>query len=413
MERIIEIEVTGCHLTKSGNLAGVEGESDATTLEITFDESWDGFSKTIVWIDAKGENATDRILSFEELKNPEDSPRVFLATVPGKVMTVPGDIIFSVIGYQNGIRQKSVCATLSVRANELEPSKKDISATEDYSAPTLADLLQSQISSILNDVSDMYTKAPPKIINGTWHIWDSKVKDYVDTGLTAKGDKGDQGEKGDDGYSPQRGTDYWTEEDKEEIRNDLGEIVADKEDAANKSTTIDDNADDVKYPTTKAVKVYADKSKERAVKEASELIMKEVSDKQDIGNMFTGNLTDATIDVLGEELYPNNKALKYYVNDKLSDYYTKEEVNDSLAYKQDIGNMFTGDLTDATIDVLGEELYPNNKALKYYVNDKLSDYYTKEEVNELFATKEEVGNIEEATAAIIALQNSYIGGETV
>lgn len=43
----------------------------------------------------------------------------------------------------------------------------------------------------------------------------------------------------------------------------------------------------------------------------------------------------------------------------------------------------------------------------------LSNYYTKEEVNELFATKEELGDIEEATAAIIALQNSYIGGETV
>lgn len=97
----------------------------------------------------------------------------------------------------------------------------------------------------------------------------------------------------------------------------------------------------------------------------------------------------------------------------LSNYYTKEEVNDSLADKQDIGNMFTGNLNDTIIDMLGKELYPNNIALKYYVNDKLSDYYTKEEVNELFATKEEVGNIEEATAAIIALQNSYIGGETV
>ena len=218
MERIIEIEVTGCHLTKSGNLAGVEGESDATTLEITFDESWDGFSKTIVWIDAKGENATDRILSFEELASPEDSPRVFLTTVPGKVMTVQGDVMFSLIGYQNGVRQKSVCATLSVRENELEPSKKDISATEDVSAPTLAELLQSQISSILNDVSDMYTKAPPKVINDTWHIWDSKVKDYVDTGIPAVGK---------DGYTPRRGVDYWTHEDKQEIDREIQSLIFD------------------------------------------------------------------------------------------------------------------------------------------------------------------------------------------
>ena len=62
----------------------------------------------------------------------------------------------------------------------------------------------------------------------------------------------------------------------------------------------------------------------------------------------------------------------------LSNYYTKEEVNDSLADKQDIGNMFTGNLTDFAIDYfLGEELYPNINALKYYVNDKLSSYETK------------------------------------
>lgn len=409
MERIIEIEVTGCHLTKSGNLAGVEGESDATTLEITFDESWDGFSKTIAWIDAKGENATDRILSFDELTAKEESSRVFSTKIPGSVLTVPGDVMFSVIGYQNGIRQKSVCATLSVRANELEPTKNDLSADEDYSNPTLAEILQSQISSILNDVSDMYTKAPPKIINGTWHIWDSKVKDYVDTGLTAKGDKGDQGEKGDDGYSPQRGTDYWTEEDKEEIRNDLGEIVADKEDAANKSTTIDDNADDVKYPTTKAVKVYADKSKERAVKEASELIMKEVSYKQDIGNMFTGALTDTIIDYwLGEEDYPNVKALQYYVNDKISDYYTKEETDqlhsdtkEALKTKQDISNMIQkisgyrkdkypseSAIQSFIYNLLEDEIVeedttfptsytPTSYAVVNYVNDKLSSYETK------------------------------------
>lgn len=275
MERIIEIEITGCHLTKSGNLAGVEGESDATTLEITFDESWDGFSKTIAWIDAKGENATDRILSFDELTAKEESSRVFSAKIPGSVLTVPGDIMFSVIGYQNGIRQKSVCATLSVRANELEPTKNDLSADEDYSNPTLAEVLQSQISSILNDVSDMYTKAPPKIINGTWHIWDSKVKDYVDTGLTAKGDKGekgdqgeqgvrgpqgpqgpqgaqgpkgdtgaqgiqgdkgDKGENGKDGYTPQRGTDYWTPDDRAEIKTELDKMVLDKEDKSNKIT---------------------------------------------------------------------------------------------------------------------------------------------------------------------------------
>lgn len=36
-----------------------------------------------------------------------------------------------------------------------------------------------------------------------------------------QGDTGPQGEPGVPGYTPQRGTDYWTDADKEEIINDI------------------------------------------------------------------------------------------------------------------------------------------------------------------------------------------------
>ncbi len=62
--------------------------------------------------------------------------------------------------------------------------------------------------------------------NGNWYIGDT------DTGVKAKGDpftyedftpeqlaalKGEQGEKGTDGYTPTKGTDYYTEADKSEM----------------------------------------------------------------------------------------------------------------------------------------------------------------------------------------------------
>ena len=67
--------------------------------------------------------------------------------------------------------------------------------------------------------------------NGNWYLGDE------DTGVAAKGAKGDtgaqgpkgdpgakgdtgaQGPKGDDGHTPVKGTDYWTEADKQEIVN--------------------------------------------------------------------------------------------------------------------------------------------------------------------------------------------------
>ncbi|MBQ2614772.1 MAG: collagen-like protein, partial [Clostridia bacterium] len=44
-----------------------------------------------------------------------------------------------------------------------------------------------------------------------------------------KGDKGDQGEKGDAGYTPQLGTDYWTQEQKETIKRYYANELADKQ----------------------------------------------------------------------------------------------------------------------------------------------------------------------------------------
>ena len=69
--------------------------------------------------------------------------------------------------------------------------------------------------------------------NGNWYVWDVESKAFEDSGVKAighqgppgpqgevgpQGEQGIRGEKGTDGYTPARGTDYWTEEDKAEIK---------------------------------------------------------------------------------------------------------------------------------------------------------------------------------------------------
>ncbi len=61
--------------------------------------------------------------------------------------------------------------------------------------------------------------------NGNWYTYSADDKAYVDSGVQAQGDKGDtglQGEQGEtgatgatgaDGYTPVRGTDYFTQSD--------------------------------------------------------------------------------------------------------------------------------------------------------------------------------------------------------
>ena len=84
----------------------------------------------------------------------------------------------------------------------------------------------------------------PKIIEGNWYVWDDDAKAYVDTGIYSGGDapfigangnwyvgqtdtgvaatgpqgiQGETGPTGAAGYTPVRGTDYWTAEDKQAI----------------------------------------------------------------------------------------------------------------------------------------------------------------------------------------------------
>lgn len=63
--------------------------------------------------------------------------------------------------------------------------------------------------------------------NGNWYIGDTDTGkpsrgEKGDTGLKGdKGDKGAAGAKGADGKTPVKGTDYWTEADKQEIVNDV------------------------------------------------------------------------------------------------------------------------------------------------------------------------------------------------
>lgn len=63
--------------------------------------------------------------------------------------------------------------------------------------------------------------------NGNWYVYDKECKAYIDSGKASRGEKGEKGDAGDaglngrDGYTPQRGVDYWTKEDREAVKAEL------------------------------------------------------------------------------------------------------------------------------------------------------------------------------------------------
>ncbi len=122
---------------------------------------------------------------------------------------------------------------------------------------------------------------PPYIgDNGNWYVWSTDVLDFIDSGKPSrgeKGNKGDKGDKGNPGYTPQRGTDYFTEEDKAEWKTTTEKLV---ETAVNEALGVQGGSIDLPEKDTLENMSWSDISKVCRAGYASKYF--EVGDKKTI-----------------------------------------------------------------------------------------------------------------------------------
>lgn len=143
MDRLIEIKINGSHLTKDNLYAGVQGEANVTALRIEFDESWDGYLKTVVFWDAKGENPVKSILNADMLEDAANS-RVYRCMIPAEPLAEAGECTIVVDGYVEGKRPRTIPVKLKVRP---APDSENAAEPTDP-APSQAAQLQAQIDTI-------------------------------------------------------------------------------------------------------------------------------------------------------------------------------------------------------------------------------------------------------------------------
>lgn len=136
MDRIIEIKVSGNHLTKDNRCAGVRGECNATKLRISFDWGWHDYAKKVTFIDARGQNPVDVVLGVNMLEAGETN--VYLVPIPAEPMAVAGMLTFIIEGVLDNKVQKSFTDRLEVKD---APNTDDATNAVD---PTPSDLEQMQ-----------------------------------------------------------------------------------------------------------------------------------------------------------------------------------------------------------------------------------------------------------------------------
>lgn len=93
--RYINIAVNGLFAEKSSKNAGVQGEGNSSALVITFDDSWEDYSKRIIWRDAHGENPVSILFAESYLQ----SNGSYIVPIPSEPLELPGWCSFTIEGY--------------------------------------------------------------------------------------------------------------------------------------------------------------------------------------------------------------------------------------------------------------------------------------------------------------------------
>lgn len=155
MERIIEVKGNGGYISMDKRKAGNQHEANSTKLRITLDQSWDGYAKTVTFWDAKGQHPVKRTLTADLLEDADGNTHVYLCPIPGEALAESGMMTFTIDGYVNGVRQRTVGAELEVTKSPYEESAGEPTDP----TPSQAEQLQVQIDHLLGDIRADAAKA--------------------------------------------------------------------------------------------------------------------------------------------------------------------------------------------------------------------------------------------------------------
>ena len=149
--REIPIQVTDEYVRGAGVAVGAAGSHDDVALCISFSPMWTGTARSIVWLDAAGENPTTTQLGTGLLA--EGETEVYLVPIPAEPKALPGEMTMTIKGATvSGGKETAATLTAAARFRVLE-SAWDPDAEESADiTPTQAEQLRSEIDAVKADI---------------------------------------------------------------------------------------------------------------------------------------------------------------------------------------------------------------------------------------------------------------------
>lgn len=164
MARTINVEINGQFVKKDSKNGGVMGEGNVTAMHITFDGSWTGYGKRIVWRDANGENPVSVVL-FEPIEATSgQDPLSTDTTIPAEPLAVPGWCSFSIEGYkeEDGVHKVSFSVSDHLFVEESDSYNKPAEPT-----PSQTQQIFEELGKVTQEVQTIATEAKSWAVGGT------------------------------------------------------------------------------------------------------------------------------------------------------------------------------------------------------------------------------------------------------
>lgn len=151
--KTVDLYVDDHFIKGSGGNIGALGTHDALQFRIHFNESWDGLSKRICWLDARRENAILTVLTPTMLEDPEDET-VYLVPVPVGPMNWSGSMVLTIKGTEtkDGVEEKALLTAFA--EFEVSQSLFDNSAEAAQEIPaTIAEQIMQELENVKSEIS--------------------------------------------------------------------------------------------------------------------------------------------------------------------------------------------------------------------------------------------------------------------
>ena len=145
------ISIEKSHIFEDGVAIGAQGSQNSISLTLTFDETWDGLGKIIMWFDARNHDTQICETVLTSSMRVDEDPRVYQVPFPQEILSYAGKVAITIEGSETVDNETDVILTTEYGYFRVAPSSNDVQDIDPEDEPLT--ILQ-QVQNLVEEAED-------------------------------------------------------------------------------------------------------------------------------------------------------------------------------------------------------------------------------------------------------------------